>query len=953
MKKIVLCIFVALCVILTGCELKNSHTHSFKNEWAYDNESHWHQAECCEDIITDRNSHEFDEGTIINPTFDEEGYIIYKCVTCGYQKQEEIAKLTHSYSSDYSYDDIYHWNACLDEGYEDLKNNLQEHIDSNEQIIKPVTSTETGLAQYTCSVCNHTYEKSILIGVSIISLPTINNELVYVGQSLKDITLVGGEGSVPGRFEWTNKEEKITESKEYSISFIPNDNSKYSVFIDDIYIQATQLTITIETSGNGTCNLNGTVNVDYGSDLIIEFKPDSLYQVGNAFVDGTEIINNTSYTFENITSSHTLFVEFIEKEISDDLSFEVIYQSGTENAYTIDGNTLYFNNLTCDSVYQISGELNGNIVIDVGEDFKLDLELLGFTLKSDTINPIQILSGNEISITTKKGYNNYIYDNRTEVSSDDETTYCATIYSMVDLEICGKGQLSIESKNNNGIHSKDDLQIKNLTLEVKACDNCLKGNDGVSLENASVTLISTKGDCIKSTNSHINENTLKQKGTVSITGGVYNLYAACDGIDSSYDIVIDDPTTILNIYTDSYSQYSDEITEVSSNVYYIRYSKNNYSFSVKYYNSETDYKWVNADYYTSVNGNRSTYYFYKFEKLSSYSKMNVYMYNSTQTQGQDTSYYACTSNISLNDNYDTLELSSRQGNITVNWNNYSSSGASGGAGGFGQNEGNSDKLSYSAKGLKSANAIIINNGNVSIKAYDDAIHANNETVLENNETALGNVTINGGIITIFSNDDGIHADGNLIINDGKISIDNSYEGIEGVFITVAGGSVKIISKDDGMNSTATASQGITISGGDLYIYATGDGIDSNSTTSYGAILFSGGTTLVICNSNGNSAIDSEKGYSYTGGIVLALTTSGGMSSESTNCSSFSSVGSSSSVSLSSGNYLVVSVNSVTKAVVKMPCSMSALAIFLGSNQASFKTATSVTEILNENGVFYN
>ena len=49
-----------------------------------------------------------------------------------------------------------------------------------------------------------------------------------------------------------------------------------------------------------------------------------------------------------------------------------------------------------------------------------------------------------------------------------------------------------------------------------------------------------------------------------------------------------------------------------------------------------------------------------------------------------------------------------------------------------------------------------------------------------------------------------------------------------------------------------------MSGGLLYVYAGGDGIDPNSKTSYGGIAFSGGKTMGISTSGGNSAIDSEK-----------------------------------------------------------------------------------------------
>ena len=112
--------------------------------------------------------------------------------------------------------------------------------------------------------------------------------------------------------------------------------------------------------------------------------------------------------------------------------------------------------------------------------------------------------------------------------------------------------------------------------------------------------------------------------------------------------------------------------------------------------------------------------------------MAIYMYSSSQTQGQDSSYYASTSYMSLNENYDTIELSYRQNKLSTSWNDYtsSSSTSSGGMGGNmggGAEAGNTDKSTYSTKGLKAANSITINNGNVNITSRDDGIHANNDT----------------------------------------------------------------------------------------------------------------------------------------------------------------------------------------------------------------------------------
>lgn len=633
---------------------------------------------------------------------------------------------------------------------------------------------------------------------------------------------------------------------------------------------------------------------------------------------------------------------------------------GTPNCYSIDGDTIRFSGITEDSLYTISGEWNGSIVIEVDENCKFELEMLGFSLAGESTNPITILSADKVTLTAKKGYENVIYDKRPAVDSEEEGVYSGAIHAECDLVIGGKGSLTLISAQNNGIHTKDDLEVKNLTLTVSCLDNALKGNDSVEISGGNITLISRQGDGIKTSNSHISDKS-NQRGTVTLSACILSIFAACDGIDAAYDVVIQDSATVLNIYTDKYSEYSETVDASqggSDDLYYIRYSAQTFSYAVKYYNSDDEYTWVIADYHSMVSGGFTSYYYYSFPILSQYSKIQYFGYTSDQTPGQDQDYVFCTDYMTVNPSYDTFALMARGNSLSYYWDNYSTQvnegmggpGRPGGMGPGGMQEGNPDKGDYSTKGIKVANSIQINAGTITIKSYDDAIHANQESTLENGESPAGEVTVAGGSLNIYSNDDAIHADGNLSILTGIIRVNNCYEGLEGSNVTVSGGDISIISADDGINATATTGNAITVSGGNLYVYASGDGLDSNSTTSYGGILFSGGRSVVICASNGNSAIDSERGYQYTGGYVLAVTSSGGMSHETTNCQNLSSVGKKQNLSLSSGKFLTVDLDSQTVLTVKIPCNVNATVVFLGSNAAMIGSANSTSADLDENGI---
>ena len=109
--------------------------------------------------------------------------------------------------------------------------------------------------------------------------------------------------------------------------------------------------------------------------------------------------------------------------------------------------------------------------------------------------------------------------------------------------------------------------------------------------------------------------------------------------------------------------------------------------------------------------------------------------------------------------------------------------------------------------------------------------------------------------------------------------------------------------------------------------------------------------MVISNSNGNSAIDSEQGYSYTGGSVVAIMPRGGMSSEATHCQNFSSIGESNQAALSASDYLTIEIGDVT-ATIKMPSSMSAIIVVLGDSSPDIDTDDSTDKELDQNGVIW-
>lgn len=199
--------------------------------------------------------------------------------------------------------------------------------------------------------------------------------------------------------------------------------------------------------------------------------------------------------------------------------------------------------ITLSGEYDLIGELSeGNIIVSLNEADQAIINLRGVKITSTTTNPIYIESGDAVDISAKSETINYIYDKRTITSTD---AVGGAIYSLVDLDIKGKGSLYVTSTYNNGIASTKDLEIKNLTLEVNAPNNALKGNDSITIESGTIKAISSSGDALKTENSDISSKG-NQRGIITILDGTLNLYAACDGIDAAYDCIIEGGT--INIY---------------------------------------------------------------------------------------------------------------------------------------------------------------------------------------------------------------------------------------------------------------------------------------------------------------------------------------------------------------------------------------------------------------------
>lgn len=211
--------------------------------------------------------------------------------------------------------------------------------------------------------------------------------------------------------------------------------------------------------------------------------------------------------------------------------------------------------------YDFCGAMtNKSIVVQAAITDKVTINLKGFSISTNVNTPILVLSADKVEISANRDTENFINDNRTVGANEDASG--GAIYSDCDLEIKGNGSLTIKSSYNNGIATKDDLEIKNLTLSVTAPNNAIKGNDSVTIESGNITAISTGGNGIETKNSNISSSG-KQRGNVNINSGIINIKAKNDGINAAYNVVVLAGT--LTIEAEDYSIDAFNTITISNN----------------------------------------------------------------------------------------------------------------------------------------------------------------------------------------------------------------------------------------------------------------------------------------------------------------------------------------------------------------------------------------------------
>lgn len=157
--------------------------------------------------------------------------------------------------------------------------------------------------------------------------------------------------------------------------------------------------------------------------------------------------------------------------------------------------------------YELSGFLSdGQIIVSAGPEDEVTLELDDVSITCSDSAPIWIKSAGKVKIRLPEDTVNFLADGEFYSLSPDGEAPNACISSRADLDIKGKGSLTVTASYHNGISSSDDLEIKSGILTVTAPDHALRGKDSVEITDGLIRL--SAGACA-----------IKSAGAVTVSGG--------------------------------------------------------------------------------------------------------------------------------------------------------------------------------------------------------------------------------------------------------------------------------------------------------------------------------------------------------------------------------------------------------------------------------------------------
>ena len=210
--------------------------------------------------------------------------------------------------------------------------------------------------------------------------------------------------------------------------------------------------------------------------------------------------------------------------------------------------------ITCPGAYYVTGESSDfQVVVNTPgaeNEGNTGIYLHNATIKSSNA-PILVKNADKTVLHLVKGTSNVVEDGNgnhlfVKVNGAQDTAKAA-IYSRDDLNIKGAGTLTVKGKFKNGIQCSNDLKIKNGNITVEAEENAIKGKGSLQISGGTLNLTAKKGDALESDeceegNDGKCKSFIDGKGIVDIRGGNITIKAGDDGIQAAHYVMVSDST---------------------------------------------------------------------------------------------------------------------------------------------------------------------------------------------------------------------------------------------------------------------------------------------------------------------------------------------------------------------------------------------------------------------------
>ena len=200
----------------------------------------------------------------------------------------------------------------------------------------------------------------------------------------------------------------------------------------------------------------------------------------------------------------------------------------------VDGSTVL---ITAGGTFSISGTLDDGSVIVDADGQNVTLLLKGANINCSSSSAIYIYNAKSATVYVKEGTKNtlsdgstYTYKSTYASAAEEEPNAC--LYAKDDLIIAGSGSLTVKGNFNNGIVSKDTLQIENVSLTVTAKNNGINGKDFLSIKKATLK-VTAGGDALRSTN-----DTDTSLGYIVIASSKLSLTSGEDGVQAQTYVAV-------------------------------------------------------------------------------------------------------------------------------------------------------------------------------------------------------------------------------------------------------------------------------------------------------------------------------------------------------------------------------------------------------------------------------